>query len=74
VVVELLDGRFGLLLSGELDEGEAARPAGGAVGGEVDVDYLAGFGEQLAELVLGGVETEIADEDLGADGRSPSGR
>ncbi len=41
-VVELLDGRLGLLLGGELHEGESARPAGGAIDGQIDIDDRSG--------------------------------
>jgi len=68
VAVEALDGGGGVFRVGELDEGEAARPAGGAVGGEEHVDDGAGLREQLFELVLGGAEFEVADEHLGAHG------
>lgn len=64
-------GGFGV--ARELDEGEAAGPTRLAVRGQVNADDTPRRGEQRGELVLGGPEVQITDEDLCRDGSPPSG-
>lgn len=68
VLVELLDALLGFFLVRELDEGETSRPAGVAVGRQIDVNDLPGFCEQVGELALGRVVTQVSDKYLGWNG------
>jgi hypothetical protein len=65
------DRRRRLGLGGELDERESPGPPGLAIRGQVDLDDVAGLGEERSESVRGGVEGEIPDEDAGCDGWFP---
>src|SRR2546425_11090007 len=62
--VEHLDrlGRF--LLGGHLHEPESARPPGELVRDDADRFNGAGLSEQLAQILLRGLEREITDEEL----------
>jgi hypothetical protein len=65
VTVEASD-RVGCLGFGSvLDEGEAARPAGFAIGTNVDANDASCRGEKVRELLLGRAEAQIADKNLG---------
>jgi hypothetical protein len=65
VAVEPLDGRRSRRLVRELDEAEAARPPGSAIGREDDFHDLAGFGEQSLELVGRSGVVEVSDKEFG---------
>src|SRR5262249_51952162 len=60
--VQLGDGLVAAL--GHLDEAEAARPAGVAVGHDLGPRHGAELAERLAEVVRGGLEGEVADVDV----------
>ena len=63
--VEFLDAGCGLVFVRELDESKSPRTAGAAVGGQVDIDDLPGFGQDFGEIGLGGVVAEITYKDFG---------
>jgi hypothetical protein len=65
MTVETADGIRSLGIAAVLDEREAARSAGFAIGADVYADDAPCCGENLRELLLGGVEAQIADENLG---------
>ena len=60
--VQLLDGGRGLLGRGQLYEREPPRATAVAVGRDRYGQHLADRREELAELILSGVEAQIADE------------
>jgi hypothetical protein len=67
VAVEFLD-RYGHGIGvGELDEGEAARPTGVAVGGQKHLDDVPDFREQDFEIAFYGFVIEVPNENLRAD-------
>ena len=67
VAVEALDGGQRRCLLDEVDEGEAARAAGLAVGREEYLPDFADFGKELVDLVLLRAKVQVADEYLGTD-------
>src|SRR5712691_11830718 len=62
--VQHLDRLGGLFLRGHLDEPEAARPARELVGDDPHGLDGSRLGEQLAEILLGGLKGEVAYEQL----------
>ena len=62
VSVELRDRRGSGAGIGELDEGEAPRLPGVAIGGEEDLTDLTDRGEQLLELGLWRIKCEVSDK------------
>jgi hypothetical protein len=62
--VQLLDGGGGFLGRAKLHECEAPRAAAVAIGRDRHAQHLADRPEQLADLLLPGVEAQIADENL----------
>ena len=74
LAVELADGLLRLLLVRELDEREAARPAGGAIDRNGDVDDVAGCSEDALQLMLGRVVGKVPHEDSAGDDDAPYGR
>ena len=60
--VKLLDGALGFSARAHLDEAEAARLAGVTVGDDCDGIALTGLREEILEILVVDVETEIADE------------
>lgn len=69
--VVLLDRLSGLFGGGEFNKREAAGTTRGAVRWQVHIHDLAGSREVSAELVLGGLKVQVADEDFGGNGCSP---
>jgi hypothetical protein len=65
VTVEAADRIRCLRVASVLDESESARPAGFAIGADVDADDTSSRSEKLRELLLGRGEAQIADENLG---------
>jgi hypothetical protein len=73
VELEVVEARYRalrLFVTRELDESESARAAGLAIRSDVNADDLTGRGECTGELILGGIEVQIADEDFPWNGRS----
>jgi hypothetical protein len=68
LTVEALDHRGRLGVARELDEGEPARATGLPIGGKGDVEDRPGWGQELLEALLGGLEAQITDEDFGGNG------
>ena len=64
--VELLRGLHRIFRVLEIDEGEAARPTCHPVRGKEDFANRAGLREQVANLVRGGLEVEVADKQFRA--------
>lgn len=62
--IEEADRRFGFALGSELDEREAAGPASGAVVRQKHIHHRPGLGHQGAQVVFGGAEGQVADEDF----------
>jgi hypothetical protein len=62
---------LGLLLARELDEGESARPAGGAVDGNRDVDDVSGSSQDALQCLLGRVVGKVPYEDSAGDDDAP---
>jgi hypothetical protein len=71
VVVELLDRPLRLLGGLEFDERETAGACGLAITRQEDVFDLPDLREQVLQLFFGGLEIEVANEDLGSQGASP---
>ena len=63
LAVEGLDRGLGGLVRAHLDEGEAAGAARLTVHHDVDVGHLAVLGEELPDVVLGGLERKVAAVD-----------
>lgn len=66
--VEDLDGVLGLVVVGKVDKGDAAGLPGGLVEEELDVQDLAVAAEELLDLLLGDVEDEVGNVDVGLAG------
>ena len=64
VIVHVANGAERRLRIFEFDEGEPARFAGFQVGYHADFDDATQFGKGRVELFLGGVEGQVADEDV----------
>src|SRR5262249_28712055 len=60
------DGRVAALA--HLDEAEAARAAGGAVGGDLGAGHVAVLGEPAAQVIRGGFVGEVPDVNVLAHG------
>jgi hypothetical protein len=60
--IERVDGRFGVLLAGEVHEGETARLPRHAIGDHVDLDYVAAaIGAKTSQCFFVGIERQIPD-------------
>jgi len=68
VAVQLLDGLGGGLVSGEVDETETTALAGLSLAGKGGGSDITVLGEELAELVVGDVGTDVLDVDVGEVG------
>lgn len=64
LAVHLLDGFCSLLFRRKTDKGEAAGASGDTIGWQMNVDDFADFGEELAKLLIGRAEVEVAYEYL----------
>ena len=74
VTVELLDRLLRLGIARELDECETTRFARGPIVGHEDVDQLSTLSEELLELILRRLETQVSDKQLGSDDSSSESR
>ena len=63
--VEAANRVGGIRVGPVLDEREAARSAGLAIGTDVHADEASGSGENFGELLFSRAEAQIADENLG---------
>src|SRR5262245_27424087 len=70
-VIQALDGLLRLRVVFHLDEPEAARPAGLAVGDHLDAGHLAELAEQLEQIVAGRIPHEVAHVDILRHQRKP---
>jgi hypothetical protein len=72
-LVEQLDRFAGFLRRRERGEREPARPTCDSISGDVDIDDLTRFRENLRQLFSCSLVAQVPDKDLGRNGDTPSG-